>query len=72
MQKYGPILISQKSGTPFQSPYLNAMTTAMKQMREFAVEFGMTPSSRSRVHASGDESESDPLFQLLQSRVNSN
>jgi len=50
VQQYGSIFIS-KNKQPYQSPYLNQMTAAMKDMVRFAAELGMTPSSRSRVKA---------------------
>jgi P27 family predicted phage terminase small subunit len=39
------------SGYPLQSPYLAIANKAMVEMRKWIVEFGMTPSSRSRVEA---------------------
>lgn len=38
-----------ESGYPVASPWLNVAAQAMKQMKSFLTEFGMTPSSRSRV-----------------------
>jgi len=52
IQKYGLMLISAK-GVPYQSPYLNTMTAALKDVRSYAAELGMTPSSRSRVEKVG-------------------
>lgn len=37
------------SGYPIQSPYLSVANKAFDQMAKMLVEFGMTPSSRSRV-----------------------
>lgn len=48
VRKYGTV-VKAKSGFPMQSPYLGIMNTALSEMRKFMVEFGMTPSSRSRV-----------------------
>lgn len=47
------------SGYPVVSPWLNIANAAMKQMRAFLIEFGMTPSSRSRVSVPADD-EGDP------------
>jgi len=33
---------------------------AMRDMVKFSVEFGMTPSSRSRIHVSNDDRQPDP------------
>ena len=38
-----------ESGYPVASPWLNVAAQAMKHMKSFLTEFGMTPSSRSRV-----------------------
>ena len=49
VQKYGSVLPSP-NGSVFQSPYINVLSMAMKQLREFASELGMSPSSRSQLH----------------------
>jgi P27 family predicted phage terminase small subunit len=46
--RYGTV-IKAPSGYPMASPYLSIANTAMTQMTRLLVEFGMTPSSRSRV-----------------------
>ena len=51
VQQYGAVLVSKKTKSPFASPYLNVMAMALKQMNTFAIEMGMTPSSRSKVTA---------------------
>ena len=43
------LVVKAKSGYPMQSPYLSIINTAIKDMKSFLVEFGMTPSSRSRI-----------------------
>jgi P27 family predicted phage terminase small subunit len=50
VQKFGTVIKSPKSGFPIQNPYVGVANTALEQMRRWAVEFGMTPSSRSRIH----------------------
>jgi phage terminase small subunit len=45
-------VIKAPSGYPIASPYLSIANTAMAQMTRLLVEFGMTPSSRSRVAVS--------------------
>lgn len=52
------------SGYPVVSPWLNIATMAMKQMKAFMTEFGMTPSSRSRVTVAA-EPETDPYEAYL-------
>jgi P27 family predicted phage terminase small subunit len=46
--KFGPV-VKAPSGYPVQSPYLSIANKAHEQMVKLLVEFGMTPSSRSRV-----------------------
>jgi P27 family predicted phage terminase small subunit len=46
--RYGTV-IKAPSGYPIASPYLSIANTAMAQMTRLLVEFGMSPSSRSRV-----------------------
>lgn len=47
------------SGYPVASPWLAIANNAMKNMLRFLVEFGMTPSSRSRVAASEPAEDDD-------------
>jgi P27 family predicted phage terminase small subunit len=47
--KHGTISISEK-GVPFISPRVNLSSMMLKQMKSFLSEFGMTPSSRTRLH----------------------
>lgn len=55
----GSVLISEKTGAPYQSPYLSQMTAAMKAMVGYAVELGMTPSARSRVQVQPPKKAND-------------
>lgn len=48
IQKYGPI-VKAPSGYPVQSPYLSIANKAFDQMKSILIEFGMTPSSRTRI-----------------------
>lgn len=48
-----------------KNPAVTISETAMKIMKSFLVEFGMTPSSRSRVHIEKPAAEADPLEQFL-------
>ena len=48
LAKYGTV-IKSPNGYPMQSPYLAIANKAMDQMAKILVEFGMSPSSRSRV-----------------------
>jgi len=48
LEQYGKVFKSP-SGYPMASPYLAIRDRALEQMRAFGTEFGMSPSSRSRV-----------------------
>jgi len=58
IQKHG-VVVKNKSGFPVQSPYFLVANKAFDQMRAMLTEFGMTPSSRTRVSSlkSKDEDE---------------
>jgi len=45
-------------GSPATSPYVNIANKALAQVRAYEVEFGKTPSSRSRVHVTGKAKKS--------------
>src|SRR5436190_8755005 len=49
VKKFGAIVKSPEKGFPMKSPYLVIADQAMEAMRKFMVEFGLTPSSRSRI-----------------------
>ncbi len=51
MHKSGEVLKAKGSGALYQNPYLAVANKAMEQMARFLAEFGMTPVSRTRVHA---------------------
>ena len=48
-------IVKAPSGYPIQNPYLAVENKAIEQMKVFLTEFGMTPSSRSRVIVSDEE-----------------
>jgi P27 family predicted phage terminase small subunit len=49
IEKYGAIVKSPKSGYAIQSPFVGIANVALDKLRAYAIEFGMTPSSRSKV-----------------------
>lgn len=65
LAKYGEV-VKSPSGYPMQSPYISIANTALKFVRDFATEFGMTPSSRSRVQAN-PKKPGGKLARLLES-----
>lgn len=52
VRQFGMVIKRTKGGAelPVISPYVKIAHHAMQQMRAFLVEFGMTPSSRARIH----------------------
>lgn len=59
--------IETDKGNLIQSPYVGIANQAMKQMRAFLIEFGMTPSSRSRVSTPATD-EGDPYEQFRRNK----
>jgi len=51
IKRFGMVLKTKEGRLPVVSPYVKIAHNALLQMRAFLVEFGMTPSSRVRVHA---------------------
>jgi len=56
-----------EKGYPVLSPWFSVADKSMRQMRAFLAEFGMTPSSRSRVQAP-KENEEDEFDNFLRKR----
>ena len=54
IEKHG-VLVKAQSGFPMQSPYLSIANKAMAEMRKWQTEFGMTPSSRSKITIQPDK-----------------
>lgn len=52
-KKDGSETTETTGGYPMQSPYLAIRNKALELMHKFAVEFGLSPSSRSRVNTDG-------------------
>jgi len=59
LKEKGEVLTSEETGGMYQNPWLSVANKAFEQVRKLEAEFGMTPSSRSRVTAvSGAEEPS--------------
>lgn len=54
------MVIKAPSGFPIPNPYWTAANTASKRMQSLLAEFGMTPSSRSRLGVNGEAPKTDP------------
>lgn len=57
LQQYGEVILSPDKKFPVQSPYLAIANRAMDQTLRILAEFGMTPSSRSRIQTAGPEAD---------------
>jgi P27 family predicted phage terminase small subunit len=66
VQKFGPIVKSPEKGFPLKSPYLVIADQALETMRKFMIEFGLTPSSRSRIHVPDGGQAKDELELFLE------
>ena len=60
IQQYG-VVIKSPTGFPMQSPYVAIANKAGEQVRLLLGEFGMSPSSRTRVHAEPATPKDDPF-----------
>ena len=59
-------MVKSPNGFPIQSPYLAVANKAMEQMRAMLTEFGMSPSSRTRVRGTAViATEPDPFEEYL-------
>jgi P27 family predicted phage terminase small subunit len=57
------MLIETPNDLPMQSPYLSIANRCFDQLRAMLTEFGMTPSSRSRISAFPPQEEEDDPFE---------
>jgi len=70
LKEQGLVVRAPQTGYPMQNPYLSIANTAMTQMIRLAAEFGMTPSSRSRLQSypeffSADKIPESPVSKYL-------
>jgi len=65
VKQYGAIVKSPVKGVPIKSPHLCVADKALEQMLKLQVEFGLTPSARSRIRL-GDALAGSRLDQFLQ------
>jgi P27 family predicted phage terminase small subunit len=62
IEQYG-VVIKSPNGYPMQSPYVAIANKAGEQVRLLLAEFGMSPSSRTRVHATPPPSAEESAFE---------
>ncbi len=63
------MLLKTPSGYVQQNPLISIANSAMEIVNKLAREFGLTPSSRSRLYAEPTEDEIDPIELLLCARL---
>jgi len=63
-------VVKTANGNMIQNPYLSVANRAMEQMAKLAGEFGMTPSSRSRVQVQPATEELSLAEMLFQGAMN--
>ena len=56
------VIVKSPNGFPVQSPYLAVANRAMAQMGKLLVEFGLSPSSRSRIQSPIDDLDDDEFL----------
>lgn len=61
VKKFGSIVKSPDKGFPMKSPYLTIADQSLEAMRRLMVEFGLTPSSRSRIRILEDSDARNEL-----------
>jgi P27 family predicted phage terminase small subunit len=66
VRKLGTIVKSPEKGFPMKSPYLTIADQALETMRKLMVEFGLTPSSRSRIKVPDGGDAADEFDQFLE------
>jgi len=64
VKEFGTIVKSPEKNFPMTSPYLHVANSSMEQLRKLAVEFGLSPSSRSRIRI-GDKRAGSELDDFL-------
>ena len=64
LRQTGPV-IKSPSGYPILNPYVSIVKGYFAQLSKMMVEFGMTPSSRSRLRIEQPDKQEDPLDTFL-------
>jgi P27 family predicted phage terminase small subunit len=66
LEKEGAVIISDKGGA-YQNPWVSIKNSAMDRMVRISSEFGMTPSSRTRIKVEAPD-EDDAMAKFLSGR----
>jgi len=63
--KVKDLVITTINGNKIHNPLLSARNKALTNLKELATEFGLSPSSRSRLSLGGEEEEQNPFLAFL-------
>ena len=66
VKKFGMVVKTPEKGFPIKSPWLSIAEQSLETMRKLMVEFGLTPSSRSRIKVPEDGDAADEFDQFLE------
>jgi P27 family predicted phage terminase small subunit len=66
VRQYGAVVLSPNKKFPMKSPYLTVADQALETMRKLMVEFGLTPSARSRIRVPRDNEASSEFEVFLE------
>ena len=64
IRAHGYTVVTDK-GNIIQRPEVGIANKAMKEMRDFGKEFGLTPSSRANLHIEKQEEQEDPFMTFV-------
>lgn len=71
LKKEGEVIVSDKGGL-YQNPWMAIKKRSMEQIAKFYAEFGMTPSSRSRVRVEKPDDQDEMASMLFGAKVKVN
>ena len=60
------MVVKTANGNPINNPYMNIANTAMRDCHKFLSEFGMTPSSRTKIKVENQTKRKNPFSQNAQ------
>lgn len=69
-KEHGSLLFTTETGYAQQIPEIGIANSAMKNIKVFAAEFGMTPSSRSSLNVEKPDTEVNPFIKFMNRGAN--
>jgi len=57
------MVVKTKNGNPINNPYLNIANTSMRDCHRYLAEFGMTPSSRTKIRVDGSAKKKNKFLE---------